>query len=354
MADNAPLLLGDLVSGRSRRLVAGPSSLCYPHHWQVPAATEKAASEAAARAVLPPSVVYVGFPWATLIDGLRSRAAVAFELLRVLDEVRAAIAARKPDLCVTVAQHIHAGRFMDICRTCGITDVLWSHARKDQPRIDGVAIHPFPLFPAQTPDGIDPADPHRPRRYLANFIGAFNPKVYLTNVREMIFSEAGAADLLIIRREAWHFERAVYAEQIGGAAADAARLAVEAREKAEYLDAIRDSTFTLCPTGSGPNSIRIGEALALASIPIILTRDLAMPGPRSLWEAACLFEDDSADGYRRALARARAMRPDEILSRQRATRALFEAVGPQAWGALIAATVAALRPVTGPARSRAG
>ena len=183
-------------------------------------------------------------------------------------------------------------------------------------------------------------DLHRPRRWIGNFIGAFNPKVYLTDVREHIFSDAGKSeDLLIVRRDAWHFDRAVYAEQMQGIAPDKARIVMEERHKQEYLDAIRDSTFTLCPSGSGPNSIRIGEALALGSIPIILTRDLALLGDAALWEAACVIEQDSVEGYRRALARARSMRVAEVVEKQKATRALYALVQPLAWGKLISSAM---------------
>lgn len=336
---NPSRLLAELLPGTGRGLVRSRQVVGYPHHWQVPAATEKAAFEAMAAHSGATGFIYLGVPWATIIDGLRGGTGVAFEVMAALDHCRSAL---PPGVRVaTVAQHIHADRFAELIRACGVTDMFWAHARAGMTRLNGMALNPFPLFPAQTPDGPDPADPHRPRRWLANFIGAYNPKVYLTDVRAQIFADADRApDLLIVARKAWHFDRAVYEEQIAGRAADAARLALEASERDEYLDAIRDSAFTLCPTGSGPNSIRIGEALALASIPIILTRELAMPGDQSLWEAACLFEDDSAAGYHRALARARAMSANELRARQSATRKLFAAVGPRGYASLISSLMA--------------
>ncbi|MGD9921502.1 MAG: exostosin family protein [Pseudorhodoplanes sp.] len=340
-SDTAPLLLTDHVARMGSRAHVAGSVIGYPRHWQVPAATEKSAYEALARRPGLPDFVYLGFPWATVIDGLRNDAAPTRELLRALDGIHGSLGAIQARRRVTVAQHIHADKFIELFRACGVTDLFWTHARADRPEIGGIAVHPFPLFPAQTPDGPEKGDLHRPRRYLANFIGAYNPKVYLTDVREHVFRDAGTApDLLIIRREAWHFERAVYAEQMKGIAPDAARLALEAQHKEEYLQAMRDSTFTLCPSGSGPNSIRIGEALALGSIPIILTRDLALPGDLALWEGTCLIEEDSVTGYRQALARARAMPDAEVRQRQQATLDLFAMIGPGAYGELITARIA--------------
>ena len=330
-----PQLLSDFASLRSRPVVQG-RVISYPRYWQVPAATEKAACEALSVRADLLGFVYIGFPWATVIDGVRRETATIDELMRALVAIRA-LQIEGPDIRrATVAQHINADRFIEIFSACGVTDLFWSHARKSHSQIGGITVHPFPLFPAQTPDMTEHDDLHRPRRYLANFIGAYNPKVYLTDVREHIFSDAGTADdLLIVKRDTWHFERTVYAEQMKGIAPDDARLSLEAEQKEEYLQAIRDSVFTLCPTGSGPNSIRIGEALALGSIPIILTRDLALPGSLALWESTCVFADDSLSGYRQALDQVRIMPDAEIRTRQRNTRELFAQVGPSSYRALI-------------------
>ncbi|TCT04006.1 exostosin domain-containing protein [Aquabacter spiritensis] len=332
-----PQLLEDHVADG---MVARRGLVAFPHHWQVPAATEKAAFAAMSVRGEAGDFVYVGFPWATVIDGLRNDAPQTWDLLRNLAALRARLEGEGRRRA-TVAQHINADKFVDLFKALGVTDLFWSHARVGQAEIDGIALHPFPLFPAQTPDGREAGDPHRARRYVANFIGAYNPRVYLTDVREQIFADRDAApDLLIVRREAWHFDRAVYSEQMKGVPADAARLRLEAAHKAEYLQAMRDSLFTLCPSGSGPNSIRIYEALAVGSIPIILTRELGLAGDPALWERTCLIAEDSVRGYRDALARARAMSVAEVRDRQRALAALFAMVGPQGYGDLIADAMA--------------
>ncbi|MBS4011766.1 MAG: exostosin family protein [Roseovarius sp.] len=335
-----PNLLSSRVDHARKRLAHDRQVISYAHHWQFPAITEKTAYESILPHANQITFEYLGIPWATIIDGLRSKALATWELLRVLNQVPA-----QPNKTgmrrATVAQHINADKYIELYLSCHVTDLFWSHATFETREICGIRIHPFPLFPAQTPNGPDPADNiHRPRSYLANFIGAYNPKVYLTDVRENIFKDAGSADdLLIIKRDAWHFNRTVYAEQMKGLSPDAAKLALEDQHKKEYLQAIRDSAFTLCPTGSGPNSIRIGEALALASIPVILTRDLALPGPASLWQEACVFEEDSSAGYQRALSYIRNMPVAKLRAMQVATQKLYARVGPRAWDQLIINTM---------------
>lgn len=282
----------------------------FPHYWQVPAATEKAAFDSISSIEDFDSFEYIGFPWATLIDGLRSDTAIGMELLIALKEIGKS-PVRAGERRVTVAQHIHAARFISLFKACGITDIFWSHALHGQTEVSGITMHPFPLFPAQTPE-TRPTLAIRPRKYLANFIGAYNPKVYLTEVRQTIFDDINVqSDLLIVKREAWHFDRAVYDEQIGGRKSDASRLEVEDRHAREYISAIENSWFTLCPSGSGPNSIRTFESLCLGSIPMVLTRSLRLPGPRDLWEKAAIIEDDTVEGYRRAIALARATTLDQ-------------------------------------------
>lgn len=294
----------NMVAPEPQALVCSEDIVAFPYNWQLPAATEKAAYESIARLSSPLGFEYFGFPWATIIDGLRGNAASAAQILMALR-----VANQKPKKAarrVTVAQHIHAMEFIDLFKASGITDIFWSHATHKQLEIDGISLHPFPLFPAQTPEASLNDDPRRPRRYLANFIGAYNPNIYLTNVREVIFNDPNSAgDLLIIKRDAWHFDRAVYEEQIKGRAADVQRLLTERKNTEEYLNAIKDSWFTLCPSGSGPNSIRIYESLCLGSIPIVLTRDLKLPGPQAIWEKAAIIEEDSAVGYQKAISLAR-------------------------------------------------
>ena len=48
-----------------------------------------------------------------------------------------------------------------------------------------------------------------------------------------------------------------------------------------------NSKYTLCPSGSGPNSIRFWEALGAGSIPILLADTLELP-EHELWNNAIL------------------------------------------------------------------
>ena len=310
----------DKLSDPKKILVKGDIT-AYPYFWQVPAATEKAAFESLLKDKTQREFEYIAFPWATLFDSLvAAKNQLCLNLLTELGKISAREV--KNDRRVTVAQHIKALNYVDIFKKLGITDLFWSHATIDLLEIEGIRLHPFPLYPAQTPAVLKPEEVLNEREFLANFIGAYNPKLYISNVREVIFNDPNShKDLYIVKREAWHFDRAVYNEQVNGLVASQNEISQEEMNKIEYLSAIKKSWFTLCPTGAGPNSIRIFESLSLGSIPIILSKNLRLPKCDINWEEVVILEEDSAEGYLTAIKRARSM--DLLEKRKMVTKGLI-------------------------------
>lgn len=323
--------LSQLARGSSSR---SGTIVAYPHHWQRPAATELAAYEGMLRKP-PHTFTYWGIPWATIIDGISRGPQKAFEILSAV-ELNVRQQPRHKARRVTVCQHIHAVQHIDLFKAAGITDLFWPHATRQVTEVDGINLHPFPLYPAQAPElAIEQKIAHS-KVHLANFIGSYNPKIYLSDVRQSIFDSADTEkDMLIVRRDTWHFDRTVYDEQLGGRGAEAQIRLDEDAQAEEYISAIRQSWFTLCPTGSGPNSIRIFESLALGSIPIILTTDLSLPGPLSLWEDAAIIVSDTTQGYQIALERVREMPEQDRVGMIEAGRRLFVRTGPEAYADLV-------------------
>lgn len=306
-------------------------------YWQTPAKTELAAYEAVVRGGALDGFIYLAFPWATLIDALKSRSfSLVAKLLGELAHLQKQLSTETDKRIVTVCQHISCLDFLYLFEACGVTNIFWSHKTRDLKTKNEISFHPFPLYPAQTHEASDldkfKKPPHT-RQLLTNFIGAFNPKVYLSDTRARIFEDAGKySDCLIVKREAWHFDRHVYQDQMKGVSAAQEQLLREEMQRREYLEAIGDSVFTLCPSGSGPNSIRIWEAIQLGSIPIILTLDLDLPGDLRLWEDACIFAEDSENGYINALEHIRTMSNEERQVKQNKVMQLAEYMLPVSYG----------------------
>ena len=82
----------------------------------------------------------------------------------------------------------------------------------------------------------------------------------------------------------WHFAGIVY----GGKQNKDGELNIDAKyteNTKKYNELLLESRYTLCPSGSGPNSIRFWEALGAGSIPILLADTLDLPA-HELWEKA--------------------------------------------------------------------
>lgn len=273
--------------------------LAHDADWQTPAITERHAFEKIVELWEgAPGWVYLGFPWATLID-LQNH--WSLDRLR-LEAALAEAAARLPAgaRVATVCQHIHATKVVPLMAGAGVTDLYWSHAVQDQARLSGVRVRPFPLYPVQGVEGSDGE-----RDVLFSFIGSRGDAWYPTQTRTWIVDHLSKHRRgLVVERPGWHYERAVYAEQIRGEVHGAPKS--EDEKEAQFKEALARSQFVLCPSGTGPNTLRLWEALDAGAIPVVLSDRAKLPGARALWEAGALFRPESEHAVRalpRELAR---------------------------------------------------
>ncbi len=280
--------------------------------WQRPNATEAYAAEQ-----LGTISGYLPLPWSSWIDIARDQAPPPAPF--------AAGPAQQP--LATVGQHIELLQHAALLRRCGVTDLFWSHATSGLSHNQGLRIHPFPLFPVRcsTHPGPPGGVPLQQRRWLYSFQGVYRPELYLTPVRQWILALPSRSDALIESRREWHFEQAVYREQVHGQAADSQRHAELRAEASSYATALQQSLFALCPSGSGPNSIRLWEALGYGSIPVILADTLSLPGDANLWRQAALMVPETPEAVAALPAQLEALRADH------GRLAAMQAAGLQLW-----------------------
>lgn len=286
--------------------------------WQFPARTEAAAFELHQELAEAPRQgdtvhAYLGLPWATWIDlGTHESSAyrgkqpaeVGNELLmqRVrIGGLRKALQECGVQLRIhTVCQHIHWRLWLPAWRSLGITDLWLSHAPADAPaEATSMTLHPWRLYAVNVEDdarrvglqnGRDPA--HKP--LLASFVGAYADH-YVSDVRVRLRSLADVPRFHVHVTDKWHFESTVYEHQIGGgplANPDATVNSVR-----QYNELLSDSVFALCPAGAGPNTLRLWEALAVGSVPVLLGPAPQFPKGGSLpeidWNSIVLHVEDS-------------------------------------------------------------
>lgn len=273
----------------------------YNAAWQYPARTEYAAYIAAKHLANKKSlngITYIAYPWATLIDSFQSSRIDRWEILQLLE----CCLPKKQftGRVVTTCQHIYALNYIHLFNQLGVTDLFFPHKLISHILVSNIRIHPFPLFPVQaSPPGFMI---HNKREYLASFVGAYNKNVYLTDIREHIFNLEGKDPLLkIIKRDAWHYDRTVYGLQMQGQQGCLSELEQEKNNQYEYTNVLSNSVFSLCPSGSGPNSIRLFEAMSYGSIPVILASDLDLTYLHNEIQDIILSEDDTPAGLQRSL-----------------------------------------------------
>jgi glycosyltransferase involved in cell wall biosynthesis len=279
------------------------NSASFDDLWQSPAITEQHAWQLMAERVsaFPEGVFYFAFPWASLIDGLERKTALGDKLLA---ELRTFRLDRPRQHVITVCQHIKFRRHLALFKDAGITDIFASHAVRGEAHLDGMRIHPFPLYPVVRPAADQnsarfSAEGFRHRAYLYSFVGAYDSRYYLTDVRQLIGLLEQRDNARVVVRDQWHFEKRVYQEQVFGNTLSAIELEEEQAAQQHYRATLEQSQFSLCPSGTGPNSIRLWESIEFGCIPVILADSLALPGDRALWEKACIFIEESAEAVRR-------------------------------------------------------
>jgi hypothetical protein len=272
------------------------SVLALPVDWQRPARTEEWAYERCL-ASLPqsPFLEVVCFPWATLIDLFRK--GEHDRTHRYIRTLRAA-PPRATLVRATICQHISAKDMLPWFHQLKITDLFWSHATTQELELEGIRVHPFPLYPVRCADQpiemLTRGVPLAERSYLYSFIGAYEPGLYLSSSRQWIFELPRRPDAYVVRRRQWHYEQDVYGEQVHGAAFTAAQRREQQVFSSAYSAVIRETKFALCPSGSGPNSIRLWEALGHGAIPVILSDSHRLPGSTEQWKKAAIIVAEDA------------------------------------------------------------
>jgi len=303
--------------------------IAYNKDWQFPAITEQHAFIMIRdNDLYDKDSIYIAFPWATLIDLLHEKDDRSDLFLDVLTQIKKKIRGKKN--IITVCQHINMLRYQNIFAEVGITDLFWTHAIKNQvtlPKYQEVKIHPFPLYPVQVNNRYDSYDE---REFLYSFVGARAADFYLTQSRNYII-DILSEDIkgLILGRDTWHYNKIVYDHQIKKEVDSNTNL-IDNSASVEFQDIVKKSIFSLCPSGSGPNSIRLWESIGFGAIPVILADTYLPPGNLELWDEAVVYCAETKEAIHALPNRLEEITKDpELLARKRqAMHQLWLIYGP--------------------------
>lgn len=248
--------------------------------WQFPCRTEQVAWDRHRALKSPPvqdgvASIYLGLPWATWIDRHHDVEQDLPALQLRLAALRAEVSMRGWSLRLhTVCQHIHWRRMLPIWRQLGITDLWLSHAPPGTDDEPGLRIASWPLYAVnvEAPErriGLRSCKPVTDRAIFASFRGGWMPH-YRSLVRlELETRFADRHGWVVENTGKWHFNDLVYGHQVAGKTLN--EIDERTEDVLRYNRLLSDSVFSLCPGGSGPNTLRLWESLALGSIPVVLS-----------------------------------------------------------------------------------
>ena len=288
--------------------------------WQYPCRTEGDASDI--HRLLPSFWlegdtvhVYLPIPWATFIDKKKFPQAFLGVMSKRIEGLDSYLESCNIKLRVhTVSQHIHFKRDLPPYLTeLGVTDLWTSHKIKGVNAIANVQLHSWPLYAvnyrnSERSEGLV-VQRISEKRYLASFIGA-HMKHYLSDIRLKLKIFSDSADFYVKLNDEWHFNKVVYEHQVAGK--NLAHASEQQRDTVHYNEVLSNSVFSLCPSGAGPNSLRLWESLAVGAIPVILSDSYELPDIKNLtngqklsWEDAVIQfpekEIDNLEQYLRAI-----------------------------------------------------
>lgn len=273
--------INDFLKGLSPNIISLPicndnSNLTF---WQYPVITEKYCLESVAKCKNS-SFIYVGIPFATIIDKNYTPIKELASLKSQIDGFKKKYPTIK---IVTACQHIHYNKILSILEYLEITDIYLSHKKSDQFEINKIRVHGLPLYPVNILDngrriGIPEQLPlSTKRQYLFSFIGA-HMNHYLHPIRKTILSwQSSIHNHYFIKDTGiWHFEKDVYQHQVRGRELEVSEKDSQMEQTKIYNNILANSTFSLCPVGAGPNTIRLWESICTGSIPIIIADEYSI------------------------------------------------------------------------------
>ena len=248
--------------------------------WQYPVITEKSFNEQNKT-----NSNYLAIPWANIYDQ-------RMNLYEVYKNIIHLIVPNKT--YYTCCQHIGFRKFIPLWNKLNIKTVYAVHKRKNEDIIDGITIKPCPLYAVNYENEtknflfINKSTDEfitMNREFLYSFVGAYQPLNYMTDIRNKIFNMKHPENSYIRNIGTWHFNDIVYNVKNQNKEGNMNITEKHKKNTIEYNELLLRSRYTLAPSGSGPNSIRFWEALAVGSIPILLSDTLELP-EHPLWDKA--------------------------------------------------------------------
>ena len=235
--------------------------------------------------------IFIHMPWATIIDRHIASESGYSELRQAIAKAKE----RYPDkVLATAVQHISFMQLMPLLTKLGVERVYAAHKRRRQCsvlkltnkviqhtiRLFGMPLYPVNVWDKQRSTGITEI-PYEKRKYMFSFVGAakrndLNPIRFKLLSKQWSNNKSLSSKYLLSNTTDWHFGKIVYGQQVKGNPLSAAERTKVQRQTEKYNRVLCDTKFSLCPVGSGPNTIRLWESICVGAVPIIIANEFHM------------------------------------------------------------------------------
>jgi len=245
-----------------------------PEDWQSPAITEKFAF-LSHQIDLKTDNYYFAFPWASLIDNfLRGRISIDFYKDSIKEKISCLDSNKKIH---TVCQHIFWKELIKLWEDVGITDIHLSHCTdSSQKATNKIVLHSWPLLAVnyELKDRCKKLllKPYNKKKYLLSFVGSYM-SFHRSDIRlkiKKVLEKTPNEKIYLKYYDEWHYQKIVYEP-------DSFVKEDDDIKTFNYNEVISESVFSLCPEGTGPNSLRLWESMAVGSIPVLFENDWIPP-----------------------------------------------------------------------------
>jgi hypothetical protein len=265
------------------------SVIVYDAKWPDIKITEQYALSQAVK-LLPnvPGILYLGFPWAALIDRLHSCRSKSSNLVTALSHTKSLL--REQKHVITVCQHIDLLKYRSLLAEAGVTHVFWTHMCEGInyfSKYNNIKISPFPFASAQLLDSRFQRTKEK-KYYYYSFIELDTNESYPSQACDFILTQlANDKRGLVISQDQWKFGKFRVGHTYTQSGSQEGRIC--GLESVNLLGVMQKSVFTLCPSMSGPNSVRLWESIGCGSIPVIFGDTQFLPGSKDLWDEAIVL-----------------------------------------------------------------
>lgn len=247
----------------------------YLKPWQFPAHTEKQAYlNHTNKNFYDSNKTYIAFPWASLIDNMSKNADfwenLSFdEIIPYFDDI--------PEDSYTVCQHILWKKLIPLWKKIGIKNIYVSHLTTNDLK-DELNLNPWHLIASNAEnDWLNKGmviKQMKQKKYLFSFIGAYN-RYYRSDIRlKLNHLFKNKENIFFKLKNVWTLNEIVCNHQIYNKSFDLSQLINKSKK---FNDILSDSVFSLCPEGTGPNTIRLWESMSVGSVPVLFENDWVKP-----------------------------------------------------------------------------